>query len=420
MPYINLLIILYSFMTGHGFDKLKAFFDRCHILSVSSSTYYRYLKKLVYPVIWSFWLIDQARNLAIIKKRGTSVTLCGDARYDSPGFSAKYATYLVQEVESKKIIALEVGMKGQVKSSGQMEVNACERLIKYLVSVGLNIRVFATDRSTTIRTMMAAVFPWIRHQFDIWHFSKGIKKRMFKSFKLVSCPNMKLWQKSVLNMIWWSISSSIGNAPLARQKILSILHHTANVHTFPSFTLFKKCQHSKIVEPRPWIKAGSFEMKKLRQAILGSNGKNLDDLEMMDEFVHTSDLESLNSLILKYCSKTHSYSWLGMLIRTCLAVLDFNNNINRKAKTTEDGRTRYKMKVDRTGTKVTVVEQKESKDYSYQENILELILECLERGVVPTPEYPIDQEAIRKRKHEFQKDELVSNFASRMKRFKAD
>ena len=25
------------------------------------------------------------------------------------------------------------------------------------------------------------------------------------------------------------------------------------------------------------------------------------------EFVHTSDLESFNSLVLKYCSKTHSY-----------------------------------------------------------------------------------------------------------------
>ena len=114
----------------------------------------------------------------------------------------------------------------QVKSSGQMEVNAAERLLKYLVSCGLNIRVFATDRSTSVRTMMAKVFPWIRHQFDIWetkwiyiiififqicrHFSKGINKRLFKSFKLKSCPNLKVWQKSVTNMVWWSISSSIG------------------------------------------------------------------------------------------------------------------------------------------------------------------------------------------------------------------
>ena len=55
---------------------------------------------------------------------------------------------------------------------------------------------------------------------------------------------------------------------------------------------------------------------------MGTNGKNLDDLNQMDgkivscftiltrislEFVHTSDLESVNSLILKYSSKKDSY-----------------------------------------------------------------------------------------------------------------
>lgn len=46
----------------------------------------------------------------------------------------------------------------------------------------------------------------------------------------------------------------------------------------------------------------------------------------------------------------------------------------------------YFSKVDRTGTKVTVVEQKMKKDYTFQENIMELCVECLERGVVPSPE----------------------------------
>ena len=70
---------------------------------------------------------------------------------------------------------------------------------------------------------------------------------------------------------------------------------------------------------------GSVELEKLRQAVMGQNGRNLDDLEQMDgiiyglplvhnfkvkkilEFVHTSDLESVNSLILKYTSKRYSY-----------------------------------------------------------------------------------------------------------------
>ena len=63
------------------------------------------------------------------------------------------------------------------------------------------------------------------------------------------------------------------------------------------------------------------------------------------EFVHTSDLESVNSLILKYCSKKISYGWLGMLIRSAIAAIDFNENINRKVKLDAAGEPRYKMKV---------------------------------------------------------------------------
>ena len=47
-----------------------------------------------------------------------------------------------------------------------------------------------------------------------------------------------------------------GNSALAKQKILSIFHHVSNVHLFPAFTLFKKCEHEDIEETRPWIKAG--------------------------------------------------------------------------------------------------------------------------------------------------------------------
>ena len=66
------------------------------------------------------------------------------------------------------IIGMEVWMKSQVSSSGQMEVQGCESLLKNLISLGLQIRVFATDRSTAIRSMMKKKFQWIKHQFDVW------------------------------------------------------------------------------------------------------------------------------------------------------------------------------------------------------------------------------------------------------------
>ena len=50
-----------------------------------------------------------------------------------------------------------------------MEVNAVERLLTRLQEIGLKIRVFATDRSVTVRKLMAKMFPHIKHQFDVWY-----------------------------------------------------------------------------------------------------------------------------------------------------------------------------------------------------------------------------------------------------------
>ena len=41
-----------------------------------------------------------------------------------------------------------------------------------------------------------------------------------------------------------------------------------------------------------------------------------------------------------------------MLIRSCLAVLDFNHNVHRESKTTSDGHIRHKMKVIRAFFKI--------------------------------------------------------------------
>ena len=94
-----------------------------------------------------------------------------------------------------------------------------------------------------------------------------------------------------------------------------------------------------------------------------------------------------------------------MIVRCALAAIDFNENIDRKPKLSADGKPRYKMKVgcsefiinhkifilkvDRSGSKVVIVEQKEPKDYSFMTNIFDLCVECVERGVVPCPEVSI-------------------------------
>ena len=42
------------------------------------------------------------------------------------------------------------------------------------------------------------------------HYVKNIDKKVYKSSKLASCPNLKYWKKSVKNTIWWAIKTSKG------------------------------------------------------------------------------------------------------------------------------------------------------------------------------------------------------------------
>ena len=66
-------------------------------------------------------------------------------------------------------LTVDISFFDQVNSSSQMELKACERLLSSLIACGVLIRVFATDRSTSIRSMMIKNHPLIKHQFDPWY-----------------------------------------------------------------------------------------------------------------------------------------------------------------------------------------------------------------------------------------------------------
>ena len=117
----------------------------------------------------------------------------------------------------------------------------------------------------------------------------------------------------------------MGDSALAKEKILSIFSHITNVHSFPHHKKYKKCAHEEKEEAKPYLKEGSIAMAKVKSCILGRNGQNLDDVDHMDAYLHTGMLENVNSLLaLKYAKKCHSYTWLGMWIRSIMAALDHN------------------------------------------------------------------------------------------------
>ena len=119
---------------------------------------------------------------------GSKVIIIGDGRHDSMGFSAYYCTYVIMVIivytltktnpfilfvqnTNGKIIGFFIVQKDQVKtknlvfllqkayeysclkvrSSIAMEVSGAKTLLEFLISRGIKVDTFATDRSTSVR-----------------------------------------------------------------------------------------------------------------------------------------------------------------------------------------------------------------------------------------------------------------------------
>ena len=74
------------------------------------------------------------RDLVVskLKALGSKLTICGDAQFDSPGFSAKYCTYSIMNCPTNEIIDFIVIQKGQF--TGELERQACQLLLGILVN----------------------------------------------------------------------------------------------------------------------------------------------------------------------------------------------------------------------------------------------------------------------------------------------
>ena len=75
-----------------------------------------------------------------------------------------------------------------------------------------------------------------------------------------------------------------------------------------------------------------------------------------------------------------------MLIRSCLAAIDFNESVDRPQKTSAEGKELFREKVDRSGQNRTMVPVRVEKDGSWKVSIMEKCVECLRTELIPSPQ----------------------------------
>ncbi|CAI6351328.1 unnamed protein product [Macrosiphum euphorbiae] len=196
----NILMGAALTLSGVLFNQMKTFCSSLKLAFFSRTVYDKIINNYTAPVVKLIW--DQHRQNNINElKMGTSIWLAGDGQFDSPGFCAKYCTNSVMDVRSSKIIDFKITQKGMVQ--GDLEKKACELLLQELEKNDeCNINVFLTDRHKGIRCYIRTHHPNIEHEFDVWHLSKSLTKRLKTLEK--NHHSAFMWKTSIINHLWWS------------------------------------------------------------------------------------------------------------------------------------------------------------------------------------------------------------------------
>ncbi|CAI6365786.1 unnamed protein product [Macrosiphum euphorbiae] len=233
------------------------------------------------------------------------------------------------DLNSSKIIDFQLVQKGMV--TGDLKRAACEMLIqKLIVEYDCKIQLFLSDRHRGVRYFFRTQHPEINHEFDIWHLSKSLMKKMKTLEK--KYPDVYLWKSSINNHLWWSAQTCEENADLLEDKIISILYHIANIHEWTDENgITKQCEHEKLTDERVknklWIHMKTSSYDALKKILTAKDF--IKDLRQAKHFVHTGKLESYHNVRLKYMPKRIHLQFNGMFVRSILAILDHNNNTKK-------------------------------------------------------------------------------------------
>ena len=342
LPIGNLLVSGAILATGNSFSKVAELSASIGLLMHSRSAHCK-LQRRMFPVIQEAWESEKAS--VVQQLSGQSIVLGGDARCDSPGHTAKYGTYTFmhasgdQQTATNKIVDLQLVQCTEVPNSNHMEPEGMKRGLKQLLETDkLDIKILATDRHIMVSSIMKKQYPFINHQYDVWHVSKNITKKLSAKSKAKNCEDLSPWIQSVSNHIWWSSAKCNGDAPLLKEMVTSITHHAVNQHSWESGINFHRCSHDKLSpddrRETDWLKPGSAAVEALNSVIFDKYF--LKALPQLSHFCHTGELESYHSMMLKYTPKRQHFPYAGMKARTMLAALDWNSK-EREALLDDEG-----------------------------------------------------------------------------------
>lgn len=338
-PVGNLLISAAVLCSGSSFLKMQDFFSLLEMAAISANTHCYNQKNYLFPTIEHHWFSQRSEILEQIGPK--SVALLGDGQCNASNFNVKYCTYTLLDAESHRIVDFQVKQLQASQSSVSLKHLAFVEALNRVLSDQVRVKVVATDRKFSVRKMIKERYPLIKHGFDVWHRAKSIGAKLHAASKKRNCRELSSWIPLARNHLWWASSTCQHNPILLKEKWLSIIYHSANVHEWTGNTLYHQCSHPPIPNDEPkeykWLTPGSAAHHELKSIVQDSS--LLNDLDPLSVFCHTGEIEFFHSMVLKYRSRQHNFGMDAVVARTQLAAMDYNQNVSRLLATSDPERT---------------------------------------------------------------------------------
>ena len=115
IPMGNILLSEAILCSGSLPCKFLGGLKSINLSCISREIFCQHQRQFFHKVIQSTWILQC--NLRFTEIQGTDIVIRGDSKCDSIGYSAKYGSYTVMNLETDKILNVEIVQSNRVKSS---------------------------------------------------------------------------------------------------------------------------------------------------------------------------------------------------------------------------------------------------------------------------------------------------------------
>lgn len=238
------------------------------------------------------------------------------------------------------------------------------------------MKTVVTDSHPQIGAVMKRTekFKDIKHQWDVWHGSKNLTKKITAASQQKACQGLQPWTRKINNHFWYCSQTCNGDDKKLVGNLAGMLHHIVGEHQW-GFTLDGRegaCGHGSIEDENiGYLKPGGASQQKLKEILMDK--RFLRNMHYYEDFLHTGHLKSFHATLLMYARKRSYSTMLGYCLRVKLAVLDVNYHSDRPQAVNKDGNLRWAKRWNKRTKRFVVAPVKEAKTYAYVPEVIRAI-----------------------------------------------